>query len=101
MMSSTNNKRFSLVLTTLVLIAGAVTMSLEFTASRLIIPIFGGSIYTWGSLIGVILGLTFSVLVSYSGIRCWGIFYKIIQKTLLHLAGANVYTQTNTSLKEN
>lgn len=30
-------------------------MSLEFSASRLLIPIFGGSIYTWGSLIGVIL----------------------------------------------
>jgi spermidine synthase len=30
-------------------------MSLEFVASRLLIPIFGSSIYTWGSLIGVIL----------------------------------------------
>jgi len=30
-------------------------MSLEFTASRLIIPIFGGSIYIWGSIIGTIL----------------------------------------------
>ena len=55
MFISTNNKKFSLLLTTLVLIAGAVTMSLEFAASRLLIPIFGSSIYTWGSLIGVIL----------------------------------------------
>ena len=31
-------------------------MSLEFSASRLLVPIFGDSIYTWGSLIGVILG---------------------------------------------
>ncbi|MDQ3852960.1 MAG: fused MFS/spermidine synthase, partial [Thermoproteota archaeon] len=30
-------------------------MSLEFAASRIIIPVFGSSIYTWGSLIGVIL----------------------------------------------
>jgi len=30
-------------------------MSLEFATSRLLIPIFGSSIYTWGSLIGVIL----------------------------------------------
>lgn len=30
-------------------------MALEFTASRLLIPIFGSSIYTWGSLVGVIL----------------------------------------------
>jgi spermidine synthase len=52
---STYNKRFFFLLTSLVLIAGVVTMSLEFTASRLIIPIFGGSIYTWGSLIGIIL----------------------------------------------
>jgi spermidine synthase len=44
-----------LVLIILVLIAGAVVMALEFSASRLLIPIYGSSIYTWGSLIGVIL----------------------------------------------
>src|ERR671913_235503 len=31
------------------------SMSLEFAASRILIPVFGSSIYTWGSLIGVIL----------------------------------------------
>ena len=39
----------------LVFIAGAVVMALEFASSRLLIPIYGSSIYTWGSLIGVIL----------------------------------------------
>jgi spermidine synthase len=56
--SSTNHpsrKPSSISLTALVLIAGAVTMSLEFAVGRLLIPIFGSSIYTWGSLIGVIL----------------------------------------------
>ncbi|MBD0359782.1 MAG: fused MFS/spermidine synthase, partial [Nitrososphaeraceae archaeon] len=48
-------KLSSLILTILVLIAGIVTMSLEFSISRLLIPVFGSSIYTWGSLIGVIL----------------------------------------------
>lgn len=44
-----------LILIILVFIAGLVTMSLEFASSRLLVPIFGSSIYTWGSLIGVIL----------------------------------------------
>jgi spermidine synthase len=44
-----------LILIILVLIAGAVVMALEFSASRLLTPIYGSSIYTWGSLIGVIL----------------------------------------------
>jgi len=52
---SWRDDKFLTSLTALVLIAGAVTMSLEFGASRLLIPIFGSSIYTWGSLIGVIL----------------------------------------------
>lgn len=30
-------------------------MALEFSVSRLLIPIFGSTIYTWGSLIGVVL----------------------------------------------
>jgi len=39
-------------------------MSLELVASRLLIPVFGGSIYTWGSLIGVILsGLSIGYII--------------------------------------
>ncbi len=44
-----------IVLLVLVFIAGTATMSLEFAASRLLTPVFGSSIYTWGSLIGVVL----------------------------------------------
>lgn len=44
-----------IVLLVLVFIAGIATMSLEFAASRLLTPVFGSSIYTWGSLIGVVL----------------------------------------------
>ena len=44
---------FSII--TMVFVGGTVTMALEFAASRLIVPVFGSSIYTWGSLIGVIL----------------------------------------------
>ena len=43
------------ILLILAFIAGLATMSLEFAASRLLTPVFGSSIYTWGSLIGVIL----------------------------------------------
>ena len=53
--SSSSFSSSYLVLILLVLISGAVVMALEFSASRLLIPIYGGSIYTWGSLIGVIL----------------------------------------------
>lgn len=39
-------------------------MSLELVASRLLIPVFGGSISTWGSLIGVILsGLSLGYII--------------------------------------
>ncbi len=43
------------ILLILVFVAGLATMSLEFSVSRLLIPVFGSSIYTWGSLIGVVL----------------------------------------------
>ena len=43
------------ILLLLVYVAGLATMSLEFSVSRLLIPIFGSTIYTWGSLIGVVL----------------------------------------------
>ena len=35
--------------------AGAVVMGLEIITSRILTPVFGSTIYTWGSLIGVIL----------------------------------------------
>jgi spermidine synthase len=54
--SSSSCSSFSyLVLIILVLIAGAVVMALEFASSRLLVPIYGSSIYTWGSLVGIIL----------------------------------------------
>jgi len=43
------------ILLLLVFVAGLATMALEFSVSRLLIPIFGSTIYTWGSLIGVVL----------------------------------------------
>lgn len=39
----------------LVVVSGLVTMSLEFSVGRILIPVFGDSVITWGSLIGVIL----------------------------------------------
>jgi spermidine synthase len=53
--SSSSSSSSYLVLIILVLISGAIVMALEFSASRLLVPIYGGSIYIWGSLIGVIL----------------------------------------------
>ena len=35
--------------------SGAVVMALEISASRILTPVFGSTIYTWGSLIGIIL----------------------------------------------
>ena len=35
--------------------SGAVVMALEIVTSRILTPVFGSTIYTWGSLIGVIL----------------------------------------------
>lgn len=39
----------------LVFISGAVVMALELLGSRLLAPVFGNSIFVWGSLIGVVL----------------------------------------------
>ena len=49
------SSRFTKSLAVLVFVSGMASMSLEFAASRILIPVFGSSIYTWGSLIGVIL----------------------------------------------
>jgi predicted membrane-bound spermidine synthase len=45
----------NLGLSMLVLVSGAVVMALELSASRLLAPVFGNTIYVWGSLIGVVL----------------------------------------------
>ena len=39
----------------LTFVSGAIIMALEITTSRILTPVFGSTIYTWGSLIGVIL----------------------------------------------
>ena len=39
-----------------VFLSGAVLLGLEITASRVLAPTFGSSLYVWGSLIGVVLG---------------------------------------------
>src|SRR3989304_5626186 len=38
-----------------VFVAGAVVMALEIMGSRLLAPVFGDSVFVWGSLIGVIM----------------------------------------------
>ena len=43
------------LLVALVVIAGAVLMSLEMLGSRMLAPYFGSSVFVWGSLIGVFL----------------------------------------------
>ena len=44
-----------MVLWLIVFMAGAILMSLEIVGSRVLAPYFGGSIFVWGSLIGVFL----------------------------------------------
>ena len=39
----------------IVFISGAIVMALEIIASRIVTPVFGSTVYTWGSLIGIIL----------------------------------------------
>jgi spermidine synthase len=47
------SKRLSLLIS--VFVSGAVVMALELLGSRLLAPVFGNSIFVWGSLIGVVL----------------------------------------------
>ena len=48
-------QRFSLILRTQVIIAGAAVMVLELLSSRLLAPYYGSTLFVWGSLIGVVL----------------------------------------------
>lgn len=43
------------ILEVIVFVSGAVLLALEIIASRIIAPVFGNSLYVWGSLIGVFL----------------------------------------------
>ncbi|MEM4716859.1 MAG: fused MFS/spermidine synthase [Candidatus Caldarchaeum sp.] len=45
----------NLSLAVLVVLSGAVVMCIELASSRLLAPIFGNTIFVWGSLIGVVL----------------------------------------------
>ena len=44
-----------LLLTLIVFLAGAAVMIIEICANRLLAPVYGNSVFTWTSLIGVIL----------------------------------------------
>ncbi|MBU7004849.1 MAG: fused MFS/spermidine synthase, partial [Theionarchaea archaeon] len=54
-MSRLNESSRIWILRAQVFVVGAGIMSLELTASRILAPDFGNSIYVWGSLIGIIL----------------------------------------------
>ncbi|MEM2690182.1 MAG: hypothetical protein QXI27_06015, partial [Nitrososphaerota archaeon] len=49
------NRLRTLVLLLNVIVAGVVVMVLELTGSRVITPIYGSSVMTWGGLIGTVL----------------------------------------------
>ena len=54
-MAKSVEQRFSLILRTQVIIAGAAVMVLELLSSRLLAPYYGSTLFVWGSLIGVVL----------------------------------------------
>ena len=47
--------RSSLAIGVAVFIAGGVLLGLEIASSRVLAPLFGNSLYVWGSLIGIVL----------------------------------------------
>jgi spermidine synthase len=48
-------RRIALGIAASVFLSGAVLLGLEITASRVLAPTFGSSLYVWGSLIGIVL----------------------------------------------
>ncbi|MDH3488985.1 MAG: fused MFS/spermidine synthase [Nitrosopumilus sp.] len=58
--------------------SGAIVMALEIVTSRILTPVFGSTIYTWGSLIGVILsGLSLGYFLGGKFADCHPSFEKI------------------------
>ena len=50
-----SERRTALAIGVAVFLSGAVLLGLEITASRVLAPTFGSSLYVWGSLIGIVL----------------------------------------------
>ncbi len=50
-----SERRSALAIGVAVFLSGAVLLGLEITASRVLAPTFGSSLFVWGSLIGVVL----------------------------------------------
>ena len=82
-----NRLRSSLLLLN-VIVAGAVVMVLELTGSRVITPIYGSSVMTWGGLIGVVLT---SLSLGYA--VCGALADRTSPRTLLKLLiiSASIY----------
>ena len=48
-------RRTGMAVAVAVFLSGAVLLGLEITASRVLAPTFGSSLFVWGSLIGIVL----------------------------------------------